>query len=172
MPSTILIGNTVVLKVLQEQFFEEYLTMFSDIVCHWLHASRQYETDYLYARLNKIKPYQTYFYCIFEKFTKNLIGAIEIRSKHESLGQLYSWINENYWSKGFYREALFLVSQEYFKNEKERFFQAHVDIKNKRSYFALKKYGFIDSGIKDGPHGKQYQLIFVNNSKKDYYSFD
>jgi hypothetical protein len=42
-----------------------------------------------------------------------------------------------------------------------KYYTANVDVENLRSYYALKKFGFIDSGIKNGPYGMQYKLFLV-----------
>lgn len=184
-----LVGKIVKLKPLTREYFDEYMSMFSETVKQFLHVQESNsEVKYLETRLEK----NSLFYCVFlneqNKFSQansilaqdrqdragKLIGAIEIRDLTESDGQLYSWINENYWGSGAYQEALALISKKYFeicKSEPDRFsknsdakcfyYTANVDVENLRSYFALKKFGFIDSGIKDGPYGKQYKLLLI-----------
>ncbi|MFC1842577.1 GNAT family N-acetyltransferase [Candidatus Dependentiae bacterium] len=168
----VLKGKLVTLKPLKKIYFKDYLKMFSPKVRELLHAySGESELEYLEDRLEKQKMGKTFFYCIFlcgERKTgddpehssgKTLVGAIEIRNPQETDSQLYSWVNENYWGTGVYQEALALVSKEYFSKTSEICYRANVDIDNPRSYYALKKHGFIDSGIKKGSHGKQYKLI-------------
>jgi len=153
-------GKIVTLKPLREFFFPQYLKMFSPKVRELLHvSSKDSEIEYLYDRLEKQKEGKTFFYCIFDNETGLLVGAIEIRNPQEADSQLYSWLNEKYWGTGRYQEALRLVSEKYFEQSRTSFYRANVDISNIRSYKALKKYGFIDSGLKKGPHGGQYMLI-------------
>jgi len=86
-----LIGKLVILKSLQESFFELYLEMFSELVMAFLHVSmKKSEEEYLCDRLDKHIKNQTLFYCIFNKKENKLIGVIEIRDAQEFEGQLYS----------------------------------------------------------------------------------
>ncbi len=100
-----------------------------------------------------------FFYCIFDVQCNTLIGAIEIRDACEFAGQLYCWIHEDYWGTGYFQQALQLAAREYFARTSERFFTAHVDIDNMRSYHALRKAGFAPFGFYDGPYGKQHVLL-------------
>jgi len=153
-------GKLVTLKPLHESFFPQYLKMFSPKVRDLLHvSSKDSEITYLEDRLKKQKKGETFFFCIFENKTNKLIGAIEIRNPKETDSQLYSWLNEKYWGTGIYQEALALLSKKYFTETDEKMYRAKVDISNLRSYKALKKHGFIDIGLKKGPHGKQYILV-------------
>jgi len=153
-------GELVTLKPLRKIYFGEYLKVFSEKVKELLHVScDESELEYLEERLQRQKEGKTFFYVIFENSENKLIGAIEIRGIEETDSQLYSWVHEDYWGTGMYQEALALVSREYFDETKEPFYNANVDVSNLRSYYALKKHGFIDSGVKKGPFGKQYKLI-------------
>ena len=160
MPRATLTGTHVYLRELREEFFTQYLAAFSERVKKCLHVSQSSsEIAYLSSRLKRQNKSSGLFFCVFNKKTDKLIGAIEIRAQEETDNQLYSWLNEHYWSKGLYQEALRLASQEYFVRSNHIFFQANVDVSNKRSYYALKKYGFADTGLCNGPYGKQYQLV-------------
>jgi RimJ/RimL family protein N-acetyltransferase len=152
-------GDHIILRKLIPEYYKEYINMFSDTVQDLLHASAQGELDYLQERFEKMEQGKTFFYCIFDKKSDRLVGAIEIRNEHESAGQLYIWLNEKYWGSGLYQEAIRLCSQEYFQHSHKPFFTAHVDISNRRSYLALKKCGFAELGFYKGPHGKQYDLV-------------
>jgi len=153
-------GNAVYLQELNESFFSDYLAAFSPRIRKLLRVKHtRSELQYLQDRLQKQKEGKTNFFCIFDKKTKKLIGALEIRGQEETMSQLYSWLHEDFWSTGRYQEALRLAAQEYFRKTKEKLFYAHVDATNKRSYFALKKNGFADVGTHFGPYGRQYQLI-------------
>lgn len=187
MNSENLVGEIVTLKILDKSYFQDYASMFSAKVKELLHVVHdESEIKYLDTRLEN----NSFFYCIFLNTEKKLIGAIEIRDLSESDGQLYSWVNENYWGSGAYQEALYLISKKYFEdcdlenqgtgstsfsdkvniccdksasknNIKCKYYTANVDIENLRSYYALKKFGFIDYGIKNGPYGTQYKLLLV-----------
>ena len=153
-------GELVTLKPLRESYFPQYLKMFSPKVRDLLHvSSKDSEVAYLSDRLERQKRGEPFFFCIFENKTNKLIGAIEIRNSQETDSQLYTWLNEAYWGTGMYQEALQLLSKKYFNETDEKKYQAKVDTSNLRSYKALKKHGFIDAGLKKGPHGKQYLLI-------------
>jgi len=161
-----IVGKLVTLKALREAYFGEYLKAFSPKVRELLHVgSEESEIEYLQNRIAKQKKGETFFYCIFENKENKLIGAIEIRNLKETDNQLYSWVNENYWGTGIYQEALSLISQAYFSETKESSYNAKVDVSNMRSYYALKKQGFLDSGFSKGPHGKQYTLILRRKIK-------
>ena len=161
MPRRTLKGTLVYLRELREDFFSDYLAAFLERVQKLLHVQNiKSERDYLCTRLEKQKKGQTIFFCLFDSKTDRLIGALEIRDQIETSSQLYSWLHEDFWGTGRYQEVLRLAAQEYFIRTNKIFFSAHVDKKNKRSYFALKKNGFADFAIRNGPHGKQYQLIF------------
>lgn len=152
-----LLGKTTILRPLQASFIDEYLAQFSDAVRRALRVSAlESERRYLEEQLLQEN---SYFYCIFNK-DNQLLGAIAIRNKElYAAGQLYSWLNENYWGLGYYQEALQLLSEYYFTVTNQQYYTAQVDTDNIRSYKALKKAGFADIGIAPGPHGKQYQLI-------------
>ena len=153
-------GKNVYLQELQKTFFSDYIAAFSPRVRTLLHVAHvQSELDYVCARLEKLKAGLTFFVCIFDQNTDQLIGALEIRDSTECASQLYSWLHEDYWGTGRYQEALSLATDEYFLQNDKLFFNAHVDVSNKRSYYALKKQGFADIGFFDGPYGKQYKLV-------------
>jgi RimJ/RimL family protein N-acetyltransferase len=158
-------GEPITLRQLAAEYFNDYVRMFSPTVQELLHASSvKSELEYLENRLEKVLNGLTLFYCIFNNENNNLIGAVEIRNEIEAAGQLYIWINEQFWGTGYYQEAVRLIAQEYFKRSSRPFFNAHVDISNKRSYKALKKCGFAEHGFYKGPYGKQYDLILRKKS--------
>lgn len=202
-----LVGKIVTLRPLDKSYFQDYMSMFSETVKKFLHVKHdESEIKYLETRLEN----KGFFYCIFlntenklseNKLENKLIGAIEIRDLTESDGQLYSWVNENYWGSGAYQEALTLISKKYFEicdagikntgvcsteicdtgtcgvcdksvgsrtnaTARCKYYTANVDAENLRSYYALKKFGFIDAGVKNGPYGLQYRLILLSPAKK------
>lgn len=158
----IISGHSIYLYFLQESLINPYLAMFSTKVQSLLHAScKQSEKQYLTNCLAKINEEKTMFYCIFLKNCQQLIGALEIRDGVEFYGQLYCWLHQDYWGQGYMQQAITLTAISYFIHKKQNYFSAHVDITNKRSYYALKKTGFIDAGFFDGPFGKQYRLFYL-----------
>ena len=155
------IGSIITLKELKESYFTDYMTMFSPKVRTLLHVSDQNtEYDYLVHCLKQHKKQIHFFFCIFDNKNNQLIGAINIRSPYDSRGQLESWLHETYWGGGRYQEALKLISDAYFERSGVNQITAHVDVDNMRSYKAHKKFGFLDTGMINGPHGKQYVLCY------------
>lgn len=155
-----LVNDIIIARPLQEIFIESYLNAFSELVRKALHVtSVAAEKQYLHEQIVQMQQGKSCFYCIFDRTDNNLIGAIAIRDVHLYKGQLYSWINEKYWGKGYYQQALHLVAREYFRVTHELYFTAQVDVSNIRSYKALKKAGFADWAISEGPYGKQYELL-------------
>jgi RimJ/RimL family protein N-acetyltransferase len=175
-------NSLVTLHALRAEFINAYLECFSPAVRAALQVtSIDSERTYLAARLAQVEATNKviekegdknkqagkifaakealFFYCIFDTVTKKLIGAIEIRSRDEMAGQLYCWIHENYWGLGHFQQALTGAAQDYFDKTYDRFFTAHVDVTNLRSYAALRKAGFAPWGFHQGPHGKQHVLV-------------
>jgi RimJ/RimL family protein N-acetyltransferase len=153
-------GTLVTLQTLQEQHFNDYLTMFSPTIRHMLHVpALENELNYLRDRLEKQQQNATHFFCIFDNELSKLVGALEIRDSEQHRGQLYCWVHEQFWGKGHYQEALALAAHAYFALTPHQFFTARVDVTNTRSYYALRKSGFAQAGICQGPYGKQYELV-------------
>ena len=155
------VGKSVVLKELNESFFEKYISMFSEKIQNILDVSSQSsERLYLEMQMKKVKTMDTFFLCIFEKETNNFVGAIEIRNPSYR-SQLYNWIHEKYWGNGYYQEALLLALKFYFeKYPDQEKVTARVDVTNPRSYNALLKAGFKEIAKRKGPRGDQYLLEF------------
>ena len=163
----ILIGNAVILQPLQESYIQDYLLAFSPLVRQALHVmSPESERAYLIESIVQMREGKTYFYLIVNQVEQKVIGAIAIRDPQVYPGQLYSWVNEHYWGKGYYQEALKLMTSFYFEQTGAFFISAQVDISNIRSYKALKKAGWADKGISKGPFGMQYDLILRNKGTK------
>jgi RimJ/RimL family protein N-acetyltransferase len=160
MPMHSVTGTLITLRPLKKEYIDDYIEEFSPQIRSLVHVdSQEAERAYLMAELEKQQQGKTMFYVIFDNETEQLIGAIEIRDPYESRGQLYCWINERYWKTGRFREAITLATKEYFTLTGRFFVNALVDVTNERSYHALKKVGFADVGIMQGPFGKQYELI-------------
>lgn len=150
----------VTLRPLMHEMIHEYIAQFSTIIQHSLQVdSAVSEELYLREQLNNQETEATLFFCIFDNAKDMLIGGIAIRDPSIYRGQLYCWLHESYWGKGYFKEALHAATHAYFKATEIRSINAYVDVVNKRSYYALKKNGFSDIGISRGPFGKQYELI-------------
>jgi RimJ/RimL family protein N-acetyltransferase len=155
-----LTGQHVVLKLLRHIYIDDYLEAFSPNVRAQLQLdSLDAERAYLMEQLKQQQEGTTLFYCVFDRTSNQLIGAIELRNRHTSRGQLYCWLHEQFWGSGYFQDAMALASRIYFNKTGNVLLDAHVDSNNKRSYYALKKCGFADSGIINGPRGPQYELI-------------
>lgn len=164
---TTVCGTRVVLRSLQKKYIDEYMSQFSESVRKPLRVQElSAERIYLEQALGKQAAGTTYFYLIFDRLSDLLIGAIEIRAREASRGQLYTWLHHDYWGKGLFQEALKLAAEDYFAQTKELYFDATVDISNIRSYKALKKAGFADVGIQEGAWEKQFVLILRNKKQQ------
>lgn len=149
----------ITLHLLNEALISEYLAQFSKIVQKRLGSnSIEAERDYVIYRLKQQNSALTHFYAILD-YKNNLIGAIEIRDRAEAASQLYIWINEVYWGKGYAVQAIKQAAHVYFKETEQKTIQACVDFDNEQSIKALKKAGFAHSGILEGPRGKQYKMV-------------
>lgn len=145
-------GEKVTLRSLKEEYFIDYHNMFSSHVRKMLefpdYITLDYTIRYLKLEMEKNVRREQLMYCIFDNSDNKLIGSIEIREKNDTdPGQFGWWVNENYQGKGFSAEALKLITKTYFKYHPDaKSYTAHVRLWNKRSYFALKKFGFKDVG--------------------------
>ena len=167
-------GKLVTLKKLNEEYFIDFHNAFSSKVREPFESPKHITLDYTIRILRYIMQLcakgQTLYYVIFDNNDDKLIGAIEIREKNDiDPGQLGCWINENYWGGGRIQEAYRLISDAYFKlKPNEQKFEAQVRVWNKRSYKALKKFGFVDICIKKDPENKgdRHVLEYYRTSKK------
>jgi RimJ/RimL family protein N-acetyltransferase len=147
--------------MLHEQLIASYLASFSPTVMQMLHVrSLEEEYAYLQSRISRPTYERNFFFCLMNGAT--CIGALEIRDPAIHAGQLYCWLHESVWGKGYLQWAFTISAAWYFIMTQESFITAHVDMNNWRSHQALKKCGFSDAGIIHGPHEKQYQLIYRN----------
>lgn len=152
----------ITIKPLTQELIPLYLEAFSEPVKRALHVTNNSsEEEYLLTHL--VDPGASVFFVIF--LGDICIGAIAIRDKKRFPGQLYSWVNHEYWGKGYYQQALLLALDAYFQATGELYCTAHVDVSNIRSYKSLKKVGFADRALIAGPYGKQFELIY--RSKKN-----
>lgn len=157
----LIITDRLAIDFLQSHYIANYLRNFSAAVQHILNVhSLESEKQYLEHQLWAQEKGYTHFYCLFDRLTEQVMGAIEIRNPIQHPGQLYCWLHENYWSKGLLGEGMVPVAHDYFARSENSFFNAHVHHENKRSYHALKKCGFADEGMYDGPWGLQHVLRY------------
>jgi len=149
----------VTIRALVESDLDDYERLFTPCIQTLLHVScPAAERIYIKERIAHHADGTTFLFGIL--FEHNLIGALEIRDASTSRGQLYCWLNERFWGNGYFQKALEMAASFYFHNTNERYITAHVDCDNMRSYRALKKAGFADAGLLNGPHGRQYELIY------------
>ena len=154
-------GEYITLKELSVDYFDDYIAMFSPLVKRLLHVtSDSCERTYLEHCLSEHRERRQFFFCIFDNQNNQLIGAIGLRLPQDSRGQLGSWINEKYWGNNRYQESLKLLTDAYFERSGVDVITANIYADNQRSYKAHKKFGFIDIATINGPHGKQYVLVY------------
>jgi RimJ/RimL family protein N-acetyltransferase len=159
-------GKIITLKTIQEEHFIDMHNMLSNAVRKGLsfpeYFTLNYTINYLRHKMNRVKQGKAVNYCIFDNQDNRAVGFVEIRDKNnDDPGQLATWLNENYWGGGRMQEALKLISEIYFsmRNNVDKF-DAYVEIWNKRSYRALKKFGMQDAGFiqLEGKSNKHYVL--------------
>jgi RimJ/RimL family protein N-acetyltransferase len=106
-------------------------------------------------------------YCIFDAKENKLIGTLEIREKNDKdPGQFGCWLNERYRGGGRIQEAIKLITNIYFRLTDVPLFTAHVRLWNKRSYRALLKAGFTDTGKFYYEDGKPTRYLLEFRRKK------
>lgn len=145
---------------LSTDLIDSYLRAFSPAVMNALGiSSHEAERTYLLEQLQQMENGKALVLAIMDQ--NEVIGAILFRDPvtYSRQGQLYCWINERYWSTGLFHSAFRQALEVYKKVPGNRIVTACVDIENIRSYKALKKLGFADSGYSQGARGKQYELI-------------
>lgn len=137
----VLVGSRVELHPLEPSMFEEYLKAFSEAVRLYIGVDLESERIYIESHYQKRLIGETVFFVFFHKGTKALMGAIEIRPEHYR-GQLYYWLNEYFWSKGFLQEGLSLILSYYHLSTQKKSVTAFIDVSNILSIKALQRFGF------------------------------
>lgn len=150
-PETV-VGKIVTLRKLKEEYFIDYHNMFSQTVRRGLEYPDEITLDYtirhLRYEMKRDANKEILQYCIFDNKENKLIGSLEIREKNDrDPGQFGCWVNERYWGGGRFQEAVDLITQTYFALSDAPSYNAHVRLWNKRSYAALKRFGFKDVGF-------------------------
>lgn len=145
------IGEKVVLRLLHERYFIDYHNAWSRDVRQGLEFPEDIDLDYtirfLRYELENFNKGKQITYCVFEAQSNVLVGAVDIREKTPtSMGQFGWWLNEKYRGKGLIQEAAKLIANVYFRLYDVDSFEVHVRLWNKRSYYALVKAGFVDTG--------------------------
>lgn len=145
-------GNIVTLRKLKEEYFIDYHNMWSQTVRRGIEFPEDISLDYTIRHLRydmaRDAKKEILKYLIFDNKDDKLIGALAIGEKNDrDPGQFSCWLNENYWGGGRIQEALALITKTYFALTDAKSFNAHVRLWNKRSYAALKKFGFKDIGF-------------------------
>lgn len=100
--------------------------------------------------LDKLEKKSQITYVIQSKKDKVLIGSssfFDLILEHKRLTLGYTWIMPTYWGSIIQLEARFLMLKEAFENWKFNRVEIGTDKRNKRSYYAIKKIGFIEEGI-------------------------
>jgi len=147
---------------LKPEYFASYLEHFSPRVQEQVRVSSvDQELAYLKHQYGSQTRGYTHFYCLIDSVIEEVVGALEIRNPLQFPGQLYCWFHESYWGRGYLSEVMPCISQDYFERTDYDSFNARVDEGNKRSYYGLKKCGFFDEGIINGPWGVQYALRYL-----------
>jgi RimJ/RimL family protein N-acetyltransferase len=142
-------GETVTLKRLNPEYFPEYFEKinYPQVLKPLYFPSKltfQWIKEYLDEEFDRERNRQTFLYLIFNNKNNELVGSIEIREQNpKDPGQFGCWITPKYWGKGKLQEAFNLIINAYFKLKPDvKNFNAHVEMWNLRSYYALKKCGF------------------------------
>lgn len=149
-------GEHIFLETLTKEHIPAYLRSFSEKVQEILKVNTvASERSYLEQRCENE---EAFFYVIKDRSTAEIIGAIEIRNA-VFRSQLYCWINEHWWGRGYFLDAIKIAIALYFLQTGLQTISARVDCDNGRSFRALQKAGFHSNGIVDGPRGKQFELL-------------
>jgi RimJ/RimL family protein N-acetyltransferase len=141
-------GKKITLKRLKPEYAKDFHDVYSSEIVRKplyipLNVDLEWTKKYIQKKLTKEKIGKTMIYVIFDNKDNKLIGHVEIRDpKSTDPGQMGCWLNENYWGSGRIQEALDLISKEYFRVKNVNKYNAHVEMWNLRSYYALKKFGF------------------------------
>ncbi|MBD3231777.1 GNAT family N-acetyltransferase [Candidatus Dependentiae bacterium] len=168
-------GKIVTLKRIKPEYFEDFRKILSPAVTGPLYfpakPSFEWTKNFLEKTLRKEIAGELFFYLIFDNKDNKLIGFIDIRERDKN-GQFGVGIHENYWGKGRFKEAVKLITEQYFKIKNKPSFIAHVEIWNLRSFYALKSAGFtlFDFYYENG-NPTRYILKFNNPKYKDKSSF-
>jgi RimJ/RimL family protein N-acetyltransferase len=144
-------GKIVTLKLLKEEYFIDIHNMFSNKIREGIEYPASWPLNrsisHLRYEMKRVKAGKVVHYCVFDNKDNKVIGTLDIRNrKATDPGQFGIWVNENYWGGGRVQEAMDLAAKVYFALKGVDEFDAEIRPWNKRSYGALTKYGFKDTG--------------------------
>lgn len=167
-------GKTITLKRLQPSYYKEYFEKINyPEVLKPLYfpkkLSLKWIKEYLDEEIGREADSETFLYLIFNNNNNELVGSVEIREPNpKDPGQYGCWITPKYWSTGKLQEAFKLLVENYFKIQPNvEKFNAHVEMWNLRSYYALKKCGFkLVKTIHFKTQPSRYLLEYYKTSKK------
>ena len=164
-------GNTITLRRIKPEYFEDFHKILTPSVSGPLYFPKN--PTYLWAKtflekeMRRELAGQLFFYLIFDNKDDKLIGFIDIR-KASQTGEFGCAIHEKYWGGGRFKEAIKLITQEYFKIKDIESFIAHVEMWNLRSFYALKSVGFeLDGFYYENDKPTRYLLKFTNPKYKN-----
>jgi RimJ/RimL family protein N-acetyltransferase len=160
-------GTVVILRRLSHEHIAAYRAAFSPIIQQTVHATIDGELAFL--QMHMVTTFNNFCYGIFND-AGIFLGAI-ILHRHGTEYLLYGWIEEQFWGKQLYQDAVRTVAAYFFTQNLSPVLYAYVDCTNKRGYYALKKCGFADIALHNGPYGKQYVLLLRNRlTTEPFYS--
>ncbi len=165
-------GEKVVLKVLSTDHLMQFYQNFSPKVRKMLSFPEEYSLEdtklYIQYLVYRHKEGSSIAYSIFEKSTGRFFGTTIVRSIWTNdPGQMSIWTHEDAWGKGYAKEALDLITHEYFRLLPEAtYFNGRAELFNTRSFLLMsKKCGFKHIGFVQGEdsHIKWYLLERYKN---------
>lgn len=123
----------------------------------------------------KGKERTKYLFLIELKSEKKVIGTIEILNynKHHKICETGSWINKNYWKKGYITEAKIAINEFAFNKLKVRKMETGVYTRNKASIATQKAMGYKYEGTRLKHHiskstGKIHDEYMYGLFKEDW----
>lgn len=167
-----IIGNTITLRRIKPEYFEDFHKILTPSVTAPLYFPKNptylWTKTFLEKEIKRELAGQLFFYLIFDNKEDKLIGFIDIR-KQTTTGEFSCAIHEKYWGGGRFKEAVKLITQEYFKIKDIQSFIAHVEMWNLRSFYALKSAGFelVDLYYLEDGQLPRYLLKFNNPKYKN-----
>lgn len=144
-------GTIVTLKKMRNEFIDDVHLALSLEVRKGMSFgdSWNYKASEVFINwiVKRIERGELVSYAVFDNKDNKLIGAVEIRSfwKNDP-GQIGAWINEKYWGGGRIQEALKLLTNTYFETMHTTMCEVEIELFNKRSYKAFRKFGFVEKG--------------------------
>jgi hypothetical protein len=110
-------GETITLKLLKREFFEDLHKVFVDeeVVGNFENWTLSKTVAHFSLELKKVAEGKVLHYCIFDNKDKKFIGAIDIRiEKATCLEQFGIWVDKNYLNGNRIPETMDLIAKIYF----------------------------------------------------------